>query len=92
MLNFSEPMKQLDALTRSRRIRHNGCPVMTWQISNVVARTDAKDNVYPRKPDGQDHLKIDNPVALIRAVGLAMAADEPPVDFDALVLAGGGLN
>jgi phage terminase large subunit-like protein len=66
VLNFSEPMKQLDALIRSRGIAHGGDQVMTWQISNVVARADAKDNVYPRKPDGQDHLKIDNPVALIR--------------------------
>jgi phage terminase large subunit-like protein len=51
-------------------------PVMEWQISNVVARADAKDNVYPRKPDGQDHLKIDNPVALISALGVSMNETE----------------
>jgi phage terminase large subunit-like protein len=61
VLNFSEPMKELDALTKARTIAHGGCPVMEWQISNVVAAPDKKDNVYPNKPAGQDHLKIDNP-------------------------------
>ncbi|NLS28167.1 hypothetical protein S2M10_31760 [Sphingomonas sp. S2M10] len=79
VLNFSEPMKELDALTKSGRIRHGGCPVMEWQISNVVSQVDAKDNVYPRKPDGQPHLKIDNPVALISALGVAMSKEEEEV-------------
>lgn len=71
VLNFSEPMKELDALTKSRRLIHGGCPVMEWQISNVVAQVDKKDNVYPNKP--RDEAKIDNPVALISTVGLSMA-------------------
>lgn len=76
VLNFSEPMKELDALSRSKGIRHNGCPVMEWEISNVVAAADKKDNVYPNKPVGQDHLKIDNPVALIMALGVAMTGED----------------
>lgn len=76
VLNFSEPMKQLDALIRAGQIAHDGCPVMTWQISNVVAREDAKDNVYPRKERAEN--KIDSVVALISALGRAMA--EQPED------------
>lgn len=76
VLNFSEPMKELDALTRSRRIVHGGDPVMEWQISNVVGAPDKKDNVYPNKPEGQAHLKIDNPVALMSAIGVAMGDRE----------------
>ena len=74
VLNFSEPMKELDALTRAGTIAHGGCPVMEWQINNVVAQPDAKDNVYPRKP--RDEAKIDNPVALIGALGVAMKEEE----------------
>ena len=70
VLNFSEPMKELDALTKAGTIAHAGCPVMEWQMNNVVAQADAKDNVYPRKP--RDEAKIDNPVALISALGVAM--------------------
>lgn len=76
VLNFSEPMKELDALIRSGRIAHGGDPVMEWEISNVVGAPDKKDNVYPNKPEGQMHLKIDNPVALMSALGVAMAKEE----------------
>jgi phage terminase large subunit-like protein len=80
VINFSEPMKELDALTKNpRRIRHGGCPVMEWQISNVVAQADAKDNVYPRKPN--DEAKIDNPVALISALGVALNEAAPAQSF-----------
>lgn len=79
VLNFSEPMKELDALTRSGAIAHGGCPVMEWQIANVVAQLDAKDNVYPRKP--RDEAKIDNPWALMAALGVAMAKEEEPRSF-----------
>lgn len=71
VLNFSEPMKELDALMKSGRIRHGGDPVMEWQVSNVVAQPDKKDNVYPTKP--REEAKIDNPVALISALGVSMS-------------------
>ena len=79
VINFSEPMKELDALTRASAIAHGGCPVMEWQMNNVVAQADAKDNVYPRKP--RDEAKIDNPVALIAALGVALAGAEDSRSF-----------
>jgi len=77
--NLSTPMKELDALTRAGAIAHGGCPVMEWEMSNVVAALDKKDNVFPNKPEGQNHLKIDNPVALIMAIGVATTREEEPV-------------
>lgn len=74
VLNFSEPMKELDALTKAVTIRHGGCPVMEWQMSNVVGAPDKKDNVYPNKPRDED--KIDNPVALMSTLGVAMTNEE----------------
>lgn len=79
VVNFSEPMKELDALMKARTIHHGGCPVMEWEISNVVAQADAKDNVYPRKP--REDAKIDNPVALIAAIGVALSATEAAKSF-----------
>lgn len=73
VLNLSDPMKETDAVMRAGTIAHGGCPVMEWQISNVVAAADKKDNVYPNKPDGQPHLKIDNAVAMIMAFAIALA-------------------
>jgi phage terminase large subunit-like protein len=74
MVNFSEPMKQLDADILSKSIRHNGCPVMTWMISNVTTKENYKGQVYPRKE--RDENKIDGAVALIMAMGRAMVHEE----------------
>lgn len=69
--NFSEPMKQIEALVLQKRLHHNGDPVMTWMMSNVVCHVDAKDNIYPRKERAEN--KIDGVVALIMAIGRTMA-------------------
>jgi phage terminase large subunit-like protein len=74
VLNFSEPMKELDSLIRSGRIQHNGDPVFTWMLSNVTAKLDRKDNVYPNKERPEN--KIDGPVALIMAIGRAMQKED----------------
>jgi phage terminase large subunit-like protein len=71
VLNFSEPMKQLEALVLQGRLHHDGNPVLTWMMSNVVAHMDAKDNIYPRKERPEN--KIDGVVALIMALGRALA-------------------
>ena len=77
--NLSAPMKELDAQSRAGTIAHGGCPVMEWEMSNVVAKLDLKDNVFPNKPVGQEHLKIDNPVALIMAEGVILSGEEAPM-------------
>lgn len=65
--NMSEPMKYLQAMVYSGKVRHDGDPVLTWMISNVVAHLDAKENIYPRKQSPEN--KIDGVVALIMALG-----------------------
>lgn len=80
VLNFSEPMKQMDGLIRSRAIAHNGDPVFTWMLSNVVAKADAKDNVYPRKE--REENKIDGPVAHMMTQARFMVAPEPKSGWD----------
>lgn len=64
--NFSEPMKKLDAAIRDGKVRHNGSPLLRWCLGNVVAKSDANDNVYPRKT--HEKLKIDPIVALLMAL------------------------
>lgn len=73
VLNFSEPMKQVQALVYSDRLHTDGNPVMEWMASNLVAHYDAKDNVYPRK-EGREN-KIDGMVALIMAMKQSIFMD-----------------
>lgn len=77
VLNFSEPMKQLDGIIRARQIRHDGDPVFTWMLSNVVAREDAKENVYPRKERAES--KIDGVVANLMALGRCMTREDTDI-------------
>jgi phage terminase large subunit-like protein len=65
-------MKQMDGLIRSKKTAHNGDPVYTWMLSNVVAKPDAKDNVYPRKD--REENKIDGPVAHMMALARYLSA------------------
>lgn len=67
---LSEPMKWLEAMVLDGRIHHDGSPVLTWAMSNVVARVDAKENIYPRKERPEN--KIDPVVSLIMALSRAM--------------------
>ncbi|MER2554704.1 MAG: terminase TerL endonuclease subunit [Thauera sp.] len=70
VLNFSEPMKTLEALVLQGRMIHDGDPVLGWMASNVVAHLDAKDNIYPRKERPEN--KIDGIVALIMGLSRAI--------------------
>lgn len=74
--NFSDPMKAFESLVLGGKFRHDGNPIMTWMISNVVCHTDAKDNIYPRKEQPQN--KIDGVVAAITAFNRALAHDDTP--------------
>lgn len=70
--NMSDPMKELEAAILSGRFHHDGNPIMSWCISNVVGRhlPGSDDIVRPTKqhPDN----KIDGAVALIMAIGRVM--------------------
>lgn len=72
--HLSEPMKEVEAMVIAGRMHHDGNPAMNWMMSNVTARVDAKDNVFPRKEKGEK--KIDGPVALINAMCVAMRPTE----------------
>lgn len=77
---ISEPMKTLEALVLDGRIQHDGNPCLTWMMGNVVAKVDAKDNIFPRKERYEQ--KIDGPVALILALFGAESGDDEYADFE----------
>ena len=87
VLNFSEPMKTLEALVLQKKLVHDGDPVLGWMVSNVVAHLDAKDNIYPRKERAEN--KIDGIVALIMALSRAIKPGDSVVlgsDYELMLL------
>lgn len=70
--NMSDPMKELEAAIASGRFHHDGNPIMTWCIANVIGKhIPGNDDIVRPIKQGNDN-KIDGAVALIMAVGRAM--------------------
>jgi len=70
--NMSPPMKELEAALAGGRFHHDGNPVLSWCISNVIGKNvpGSDDIVRPTKGDKQS--KIDGATALFMALGRAM--------------------
>ena len=77
--NMSTPMKELEAMIIEGRIHHDGNPVMSWCVGNIVCHEDVKENVYPRKAAKEN--RIDGGVALIMAIGRLLAHNGGDGDF-----------
>ncbi len=82
--NMSPAMYELEAAIAAGRFHYDGNPVTTWMASNVIARVDAKDNVYPRKQKTEN--KIDGIVATIMGIGRVIyAVEEEKINIDAFL-------
>jgi phage terminase large subunit-like protein len=71
-------MMELEAAIASGRFHHDGNPIMTWCISNVVGKhiPGSDDKVRPTKEGNEN--KIDGAVALIMSISRAMLPDMRP--------------
>lgn len=78
--NMSSPMKELEAAVESGRFHHDGNPIMTWCVANVIGKhLPGNDDIVRPIKQGADS-KIDGAVALIMAVGRAMAEQDDGID------------
>ena len=68
--NFSEAMKETEALIIDGKLHHEHSPLLAWMFSNVTARVDKNDNVFPNKERAEN--KIDGPVATFLAMNRAL--------------------
>ena len=77
---LSEPMKETEAALKDGKFHHDGNPVTTWMMGNVMCRVDKKDNIFPYKEG--DANKIDGSVACITGMARAMydkGSEEMPI-------------
>jgi phage terminase large subunit-like protein len=72
--NMSPPMRELEGALAAGRFHHPDNPVLNWMVSNVVAKEDAKQNVFPRKELPEN--KIDGVVAVLFALGRAVVMED----------------
>ena len=67
---YNEAMKSADALIVEGKIRHNGDPVLSWAVGNVIARSGAMGDVMPDRETAD--AKIDPAMAMLMALGRAI--------------------
>lgn len=64
---YSPTSKTAEVFISRKRINHNGDPVLSWAVSNVVMETDANANIKPNKKKAAN--KIDPAVAFLMSFG-----------------------
>jgi phage terminase large subunit-like protein len=76
--NFSDPMKEFEALVLDGRFHHDGDPVYGWAVNNVVCRRNHKDAIFPEREKEEN--KIDPAVATLMALKgwMPRPAEEDP--------------
>lgn len=73
--HLSEPMKRIGSEIQGGKLLHNGDPILSWAIGNVIAKVNERDEVVPRRPHPAK--KIDPAAALI--IAKSRAITEPVV-------------
>jgi len=63
---LSAPTKSLEQMILSKRLRHDGHPVLRWNISNIAVETDATGNLRLSKKVSTE--RIDGAAALVMAI------------------------
>ena len=74
-ISQSEPTKDLERWIKSKKIVHDGNPVMRWMLSNVAIETDPAGNIKISKKKARE--KIDGIAALIDAIAVLNYQQEP---------------
>jgi phage terminase large subunit-like protein len=82
---LSAPTKSLEQVILSKRLRHDGHPVLRWNISNIAVETDATGNLRLSKKVSTE--RIDGAAALVMALArLDANAGVAPPEYSVLVV------
>lgn len=83
--SLSAPTKALEKAILSKRLRHDGHPVLRWNISNIAVEQDPAGNLKLSKKVSTE--RIDGAAALVMAVDRMErnATDTPPQQYQMLI-------
>jgi phage terminase large subunit-like protein len=71
---FTPPLIQVENLVLEKKLKFDGNPVMTWMVSNLVVKV-SKFNELRSPTKERPENKIDGPIAMLMALGRAMAQE-----------------
>ena len=72
--SLSAPSKALEKAILEKTLRHNGHPILRWNVGNAAVDTDNAGNIQPSKAKSTE--RIDGIYALVMAID-AMHRDQP---------------
>jgi phage terminase large subunit-like protein len=85
--SLSAPTKALETAILSKTLRHDGHPVLRWNVSNVSVETDATGNLKPSKKVSTE--RIDGVAALVMAIDqMDRNNSTKPPEYSMVVLGG----
>ena len=84
--SLSAPTKSLEKAILSKTLRHDGHPVLRWNISNVAVESDAHGNLKLSKKVSTE--RIDGAAALVMAVDRMDRNQQTAAAYQILVLGG----
>jgi phage terminase large subunit-like protein len=76
--SYHPAMQEFERAYISGNFRYGHDPVLTWNASNIITRTDQNMNTAPDKKKSPD--KIDDMVSLLMAFGVANKTQEASID------------
>lgn len=79
-LFFTPPLLQVENLVLEKKLKFDGNPVMTWMVSNLVVKV-SKFNELRSPTKERPENKIDGPMAMLMALGRAMAIQPTETSF-----------
>lgn len=77
MAKLSEPTKFFKKIVLEGNLVHDGSPLLTWCVSNAVAKTDDQENIMLSKKNRSDTQRIDLLAASINAFSRAITVLKP---------------
>ena len=75
---FTPALIQVDNLVLEKKLVHDGNPVMSWMVSNLVVKV-SKFNELMSPTKERPENKIDGPIAMLMALGRALNNESTPV-------------
>lgn len=82
MMQLAGPTAEYERLVISGKLRHNGNPVLTWQIGHTCVKADLNNNRRPVKPKHGDIRTIDGVMAGVMALRMEMTNQTEPSDYE----------
>ena len=77
---FTQPLLQVENLVLERKLAFDGNPVMTWMVSNLVVKISRFNELRSPTKEREEN-KIDGVLAMLMALGRAMARDPDEKSF-----------